>query len=299
MRQLTKHTTLYSEMIVADAIIHGDRERILGFNACETPLVLQLGSSDPIKLAKAVKLSQDYAYSEINLNCGCPSDRVQAGCFGAALMLNPQLVVDCFLALSEMSQVPVTIKHRIGIDYNYDYDYLANFVDKIAKAGCKKFIIHARNAVLKGLSPKENREIPPLKYDYVYRIKQDFPELEIMINGGIKTVAEIDEHLVNIDSVMIGREAYYNPYLFAEFDAKYYGADKPLISRKEVALAMIPYMEQQLAKGLKLHHITRHMIGLYHCCRNAKFWRQQLTTEIIHNNSLGDYVKLVELVENI
>jgi tRNA-dihydrouridine synthase A len=297
MRQITRQTTLYSEMIVADAIIHGDRDKLLEFSAAETPLVLQLGGSDLLKLAKAAQLALPYAYSEINLNCGCPSDRVQAGSFGASLMREPGLVCDCLAAIQEVVPIPVTIKHRIGLDYAYDYDYLAKFVAAISSHGVRKFIVHARNAVLKGLSPKENREIPPLQYDFVYRLKEDFPELEIMINGGIKTLSEIDEHLTHVDSVMLGREAYYNPYLFATVDQCYYGADAEPLTRKQIAIAMLDYLQAILEQGGKLHRVTRHMIGLYHGCKHAKLWRQQLTTNIIKSNSLADYIKLVDYME--
>lgn len=297
MRQLTKKTTLYSEMVVADAIIHGDRDKLLEYNSAEHPLVLQLGGSNPAKLQQAAIIARDYGYDEINLNCGCPSDRVQAGCFGAALMNDATLVAECYTALQSVSNVPVTIKHRIGLDYDYNYDFVADFVATVAKAGCRKFIVHARNAVLKGLSPKENRDIPPLKYDYVYRLKQDFPDLEIMINGGIKTHAEINEHLQHIDSVMLGREAYYNPYLFAEVDQRYYGINTITPTRREVAEGMVSYLQAALDQGIRLHHITRHMIGLYHGCKKAKLWRQQLTTQIIKSNSLDEYIQLVAEME--
>lgn len=298
MRQLTKHTTLYSEMVVADAIIHGERDKLLEYNSAEHPLVLQLGGSNPAKLVAAASIAHDYGYDEINLNCGCPSDRVQAGCFGAALMKDAQLVGECFAALQEVSAVPVTIKHRIGLDYAYDYDFVANFVNTVAGFGCRKFIVHARNAVLKGLSPKENRTIPPLNYDYVYRLKKDFPALSIMINGGISTLSEIDQHLQQVDSVMLGREAYYNPYLFAEVDRRYYGLDSLApVTRRQVATVMIPYLEEALSTGIRLHHITRHMIGLYYGCKKAKLWRQQLTTQIIQSNSLAEYIQLVAEME--
>lgn len=293
MRKLTKHTTLYSEMVVADAIIHGDRDKLLEYNSCEHPLVLQLGGSNPDKLASAAIIARDYGYDEVNLNCGCPSDRVQSGSFGACLMKDAALVGECFTALQETSPQPVTIKHRIGLDYEYNYDFVARFVDTIAGYGCRKFIVHARNAVLKGLSPKENRTIPPLNHDYVYRLKKDFPALTIMINGGIATISEIDQHLQQVDSVMLGREAYYNPYLFAEVDQRYYHAQSQKVTRKEVALGMVSYLEKALNKGVRLHHITRHMIGLYHGCKKAKLWRQQLTTQIIRSNSLAEYIQLV------
>lgn len=294
MRQITKHTTLYTEMVVADAAIHGERDKLLGFSDCEQPLVLQLGGSDPSKLVNAAKISYDYGYREINLNCGCPSDKVQSGSFGACLMREPQLVADCVKALQDALAIPITVKHRIGLDYDYNYDYLVDFVGQIAAVGCTHFVVHARNAILKGLTPKANRDIPPLRYDFVYRLKQDFPELEIMINGGIKTKAEIDEHFTQVNGVMLGREAYYNPYLFADFDRLYYGTNSEPVTRKQVAVAMIPYLEQIAARGGRLHHATRHMIGLYHGQPRAKFWRQRLTTHITQTNSLQDYIDLVE-----
>lgn len=294
MRQISQYTTLYTEMIVADAIMHGERDRLLTFNEVEHPLVLQLGGSDPTKLAQAGKIAKEYGYREINLNCGCPSDRVQSGSFGACLMRDPQLVADCVKALQDSTQLPITVKHRIGIDYDYHYDLLANFVKHIDSANCKKIIVHARNAVLKGLSPKQNREIPPLRYDFVYKLKQDFPNMEVMINGGIKTIEEINAHLSQIDSVMIGREAYYNPYLFAEFDNLFYNENKPIKTRLEIATAMIPYLQNIVKNNGKLHHTTRHMIGLYQGCPKAKLWRQSLTTKIIHSNSINDYIALLD-----
>lgn len=294
MRQISQHTTLYTEMIVADAIIHGERDRLLTFNHIEHPLVLQLGGSDPNKLAQAGKIAKEYGYREINLNCGCPSDRVQSGSFGACLMREPRLVADCVMALQDSTQLPITVKHRIGIDYDYNYDSLANFVDHMNNADCKKIIVHARNAVLKGLSPKQNREIPPLRYDFVYKLKQDFSNMEVMINGGIKTIEEINTHLSQIDSVMIGREAYYNPYLFAEFDNLFYNEQKPIKTRLEIATAMIPYLQNIVNNHGKLHHTTRHMIGLYQGCPKAKLWRQSLTTKIIHSNSINDYIELLD-----
>lgn len=297
MRQISQHATLYTEMVVADAIIHGNRERLLAFDPSEQPLVLQLGGSETTKLAQVSKIAYDYGYREINLNCGCPSERVQSGSFGACLMREPDLVADCVKAMQDAVGIPITVKHRIGLDYDYNYDYLAEFVSKISAAGSTKIIVHARTAVLKGLSPKDNRQIPPLRYDLVYQLKQDFPELNIMINGGIKTINEIDQHLQHIDSVMLGREAYYNPYLFADFDARYYQATTPIKTRKEIALAMLPYLKQLLAQGSKLHNATRHMLGLYHGCANAKVWRQQLTTQLIKTNDLNDYLKLLEYMQ--
>lgn len=297
MRKITKHSELYTEMIVADAILHGNLERLLGFNKAELPLILQLGGSDPQKLAQASRMALEYGYTGINLNVGCPSDRVKSGNFGACLMQDSQLVASCIKAMQDAVDIPVSIKHRTGLDYNYDYDYLHDFVDVVAATGCKHFIIHARNAILSGLSPKQNREIPPLRYDFAYQLKKDFPNLEIVINGGIKTVDQIQEHLVHVDGVMLGREAYYNPYIFANFDQLFFAANSQEVavvhSREEVAHSMIPYLEQCVKNDIYLHHITRHMIGLYHGCPNAKIWRYNLTNEMIKTNDILTYTNLL------
>ena len=297
MRHITRKTSLYTEMIVADAIIHGNTDHLLSFDNKEQPLIVQLGGSDPAKLVLAAKKCRDYGYQEINLNIGCPSERVQSGSFGACLMREPELVADCLQAIQNTVAIPVSIKHRIGLDYEYNYAYLQQFVSILQEAGCEKFIVHARNAVLKGLSPKENREVPPLRYDFVYQLKKDFPNLTIQINGGIKTNQEISTHLNHVDGVMIGREAYYNPFLLADFDERYFGLAPSVITRKNVAISMLPYLEKILQKNGKLHHATRHMIGLYYATRQAKLWRQTLTTKIIQTNSLDDYYNLIEQMD--
>ncbi|MBY0243049.1 MAG: tRNA dihydrouridine(20/20a) synthase DusA [Burkholderiaceae bacterium] len=280
-REITKHTWLYTEMVTTGALVYGDVERHLRFNDEEHPVALQLGGSDPADLAISAKLGQQWGYDEINLNCGCPSERVQRGAFGACLMAEPQLVADCVKAMRDAVTIDVTVKHRIGIDKTESYDFVRDFVGTVADAGCRTFIVHARNAILKGLSPKENREIPPLKYDFAYKLKQDFPDFEILINGGIKTEAEIDEHLKHVDGVMLGREAYHNPYLMASFDQRYYGSDAPVKTRAEVLAAMVPYIQAQLAKegarGLKMNSITRHMLGLMQGLPGAKQFRQTLS----------------------
>lgn len=284
-RQITRHTWLYTEMVTTGALLYGDVARHLDFNDEEHPVALQLGGSEPADLAKSAKLGEQWGYDEINLNCGCPSERVQKGAFGACLMAEPQLVADCVKAMRDAVAIDVTVKHRIGIDQVESYDFVRDFVGTIAEAGCQTFIVHARNAILKGLSPKENREIPPLKPDYAYRLKRDFPQLEIIINGGIKTLEEIDAHLRHVDGVMIGREAYHNPYLMAAFDARYYGDDAPVKSRAEVLQAMQPYIREQLARfgksesggGLKLNSITRHMLGLMAGMPGARAFRQTLS----------------------
>ena len=279
-------------MVTTGALIHGDVARHLDFNQEEHPVALQLGGSDPGDLAKSAKLGEEWGYNEINLNCGCPSERVQKGAFGACLMAEPNLVADCVKAMCDVVSIPVTVKHRIGIDQIETYGFVRDFVGVIADAGCKTFIVHARNAILKGLSPKENREIPVLKYDFVYQLKREFPDLEIIINGAIKTEAEIDLHLQRVDGVMLGRVAYHDPYLMAGFDARYYAdfeTPQPVKSRKQILEAMIPYIQQQLALygkngsnhpnggGLKLNSITRHMLGLATGMNGARIFRQTLS----------------------
>jgi tRNA-dihydrouridine synthase A len=280
-REISKHTWLYTEMVTTGALVYGDVERHLRFNEEEHPVALQLGGSDPADLATSARLGEKWGYDEINLNCGCPSERVQKGAFGACLMAEPQLVADCVKAMRDAVQIDVTVKHRIGIDKTESYDFVRDFVGTVAEAGCTTFIVHARNAILKGLSPKENREIPPLKYDFAYRLKKDFPDFEIIINGGIKTEAEIDEHLKHLDGVMLGREAYHNPFVMANFDQRYYGDSTEPKTREQVLEAMIPYIQAELARygalGLKLNSITRHMLGLMTGLPGARAFRQVLS----------------------
>lgn len=280
-REISQHTWLYTEMVTTGALVYGDVERHLRFNEAEHPVALQLGGSDPADLATSAKLGQQWGYDEINLNCGCPSERVQKGAFGACLMLEPQLVADCVKAMRDAVTIDVTVKHRIGIDKEESYDFVRDFVGTIAEAGCNTFIVHARNAVLKGLSPKENREIPPLRYDVAYQLKRDFPQLEILINGGIKTEAEIDLHLQHVDGVMLGREAYHNPFVMANFDQRYYGDTRAPKTREQVIEAMIPYIQSQLdlygQYGLKLNSLTRHMLGLMQGLPGARGFRQTLS----------------------
>ena len=274
-RLISPHAWLYTEMVTTGALLHGDVARHLAFNEEEQPVVLQLGGSEPDDLAKAAKLGADYGYAEINLNCGCPSDRVQKGRFGACLMAEPDLVAQCVASMGEATSVPVTVKCRIGIDDSEDYEFLDTFVSKVAAAGCKTFIVHARKAWLKGLSPKENREIPPLKYEIVDRLKQAYPQLEIHLNGGIKTLAQLDTALTSVDGVMIGREAYQNPYSLAEMEAHLFGT--PLPDRAEIALAMIPYIEKaRETYGASIHNVTRHMLGLWNGLPGARRTRQLL-----------------------
>ena len=264
-RLISRHTWLYSEMVTTGALLHGDVKRHLRFDPSEQPIALQLGGSEPADLAQCAKLAQAWGYNEVNLNVGCPSERVQRGAFGACLMKESALVADGVRAMRDQCDLPVTVKHRIGVDQEESYDFLAEFVGTVAEAGCSTFIVHARNAILKGLSPKENREIPPLKYDYVYRLKQDNPQLEILINGGIKTWAEVDTHLQHVDGVMIGREAYHNPWLFFGADARYYPEFFPAASapsREGVLAQLVPYVEAHLAEGGKVRDIARHVLGL-------------------------------------
>ncbi len=276
-RLITRDTWLYTEMVTTGALIHGDVGRHLRFDESEHPLALQLGGSEPSELAQCAKLAESWGYDEVNLNVGCPSERVQKGAFGACLMAEADLVADCVKAMRDAVSIDVTVKHRIGIDQIENYAFLADFVDTVAAAGCSTFIVHARNAILKGLSPKENREIPPLKYDYVYRLKAERPDLEILLNGGVKTLEEIDTHLAQVDGVMVGREAYHNPWLMASWDARYYGREPSGLSRRDVAIAMMPYIERHLAEGHRLRNIARHILGLFQGVPGARHWRRMLS----------------------
>ena len=278
-RQLSKHTRLYTEMVTTGALIHGDQPRHLDFNTEEHPVALQLGGSEPADLATCAKLGTQWGYDEINLNCGCPSERVQRGSFGACLMAEPKLVADCVKAMVDAVSLPVTVKHRIGIDKVESYDFVRDFVGTVSGAGCDVFIVHARNAILKGLSPKQNREVPPLKHDFVYRLKQDFPHLTFVINGGIKTSAEIHEHLAHVDGVMLGREAYQNPYWMATFDHDFFEADTKIISREAVEAALAIYVAKQSLSDVPRHSIMRHTLGLYRGLPGARAWRRSMSQQ--------------------
>ena len=274
-RLLSRHALLYTEMVTTGALVHGDVARHLRFNAQEHPVALQLGGSEPADLAHSAKLGEQWGYDEINLNCGCPSERVQRGAFGACLMAEPQLVADCVKAMVDVVSVPVTVKHRIGIDKLDSYDFVCDFVGTVSQAGCNTFIVHARSAWLKGLSPKENREVPPLRYAMVHKLKQDFPNLTIAINGGITTNAQIAEQLQQLDGVMVGREAYHNPWLLASWDAEFFGAAPSTLSREDVEAQMCDYMARQLADhGTPWSAIARHMLGLRHGLPGSRRWRQ-------------------------
>lgn len=274
-RLLSRHTLLYTEMVTTGALIHGDVERHLRYNAEEHPVALQLGGSEPADLAHCARLGEQWGYDEINLNCGCPSERVQRGAFGACLMNEPQLVADCVKAMVDVVQVPVTVKHRIGIDKDESYGFVRDFIGTVAAAGCKVFIVHARNAWLKGLSPKENREVPPLRYAVVHQLKRDFPHLTIAINGGIQTDDVVHEQLDHLDGVMVGREAYHNPWWLARWDALYYGAPESTLTREDVEAAMVAYMAREAAAhGTPWASIARHMLGLRHGLAGSRRWRQ-------------------------
>jgi tRNA-dihydrouridine synthase A len=274
-RLLSKHTLLYTEMVTTGALTHGSVQRHLRFNAEEHPVALQLGGSDAADLAAAARLGEQWGYDEINLNCGCPSDRVQRGAFGACLMAEPQTVADGVKAMVDAVSIPVTVKHRIGIDRIESYDFVRDFVGTVSEAGCSVFLVHARNAWLDGLSPKENREIPPLRYELAHRLKQDFPQLTFGINGGFTTNAQIAAHLSEVDGVMVGREAYHNPWLLTTWDEAFFGAAPSTLSREAVEEQMVTYMERAfLEDGCPWYAIARHMLGLRHGLRGARRWRQ-------------------------
>ena len=284
-RLLSQKTLLYSEMVTTGAILHGDRERLLGFNPVEKPLVLQIGGSDPEDLAASARIGQDYGYDEINLNVGCPSDRVQKGRFGACLMLEPGTVAEGVRAMRESVTIPVTVKTRLGVDEHDSYEELVAFIGEVAEAGCETFIIHARKAWLKGLSPRENREVPPLRYDMAARLKTDFPDLAFILNGGIETLEHAIEHLSQFDGVMLGRAAYHDPYLLADVDRRVFGVDRDPPSREAVVEAMLPYIASVVAEGQRLHGITRHMLGLFHGQHGGRIWRRRLGEAAIRPNA--------------
>ena len=285
-RLLTKNAVLYTEMVTTGALIHGDRKRFLAYNPQEHPLALQLGGSNARDLAECARIAQDWGFDEVNLNCGCPSDRVQNNMIGACLMAEPNLVADCLATMQNAVTIPVTVKHRIGIDDMDDYEGLSDFVRTLAATGCKTFIVHARKAWLKGLSPKENREIPPLQYDKVVQLKRDFPELEIIINGGITTLEQCENLLDSVDGVMLGREIYSNPYLLAAVDNRLYGTHKPLATREEIMAQFMVYCEEQIAQGVRLNHLTRHILGLYQGLPGARRFRRVISEEA-HKTGAG------------
>ena len=274
-RLLAPHARLYTEMVHANAVVLGDRERLLGFDPVEHPLALQLGGSEPAVLAQAARIGQDWGYDEVNLNCGCPSDRVQAGRFGACLMREPALVAECVAAMVAAVDIPVTVKCRLGVDDDHQYARFLAFVDTVAAAGCRTFVVHARNAWLQGLSPKENREVPPLRYDWAWQLKRERPGLEILVNGGIATVEQAQAQLAHSDGVMIGRVAYHDPYELHRMDVALFGG--VLRERAELLRALQPYIQAQLERGLALKHISRHVLGLFHGQPGGRAFRQVLS----------------------
>ena len=291
LRLISHHALLYTEMITTGAILHGDTDYHLAFDQAEHPVALQLGGSDPSALAACAKIAAQYGYDEINLNCGCPSDRVQKGRFGACLMKEPELVAQCISAMKDAVDLPVSLKHRIGVDNQTSHAELEKFVGLNKEAGCDAFIVHARNALLQGLSPKDNRCIPPLIYDSVYRLKCSFPDSEFIINGGIESIEQIKTQLEHVDGAMLGREAYHNPYLLVDVDALFYGQTKTASTRLEILEQMLPFVEQALANGARLHHLTRHILGLFHGQPGARKFRR-LISEKAHRDDAGIEVLL-------
>jgi tRNA-dihydrouridine synthase A len=304
-RLLTQRTRLYTEMVTTGALIHGDVKRHLQFNEQENPLALQLGGSEPADLAQCAKLGEQWGYDEINLNCGCPSERVQRGSFGACLMNEPQLVRDCVKAMVDVVSVPVTVKHRIGIDKAESYEFVRDFVGTVAEGGCNVFIVHARNAWLKGLSPKENREVPPLRYEMVHQLKRDFPQLTIVLNGGVTTTAQVHEQLKHIDGVMIGREAYHHPWWMSEWDEEFFASLTPspvltgegrgegaVLVREQIEQSLIPYLQKEVNNGLHLHTMTRHLLGLWNGEPGGRKWRQVLSDNKLRDLSVSEVFEL-------
>lgn len=289
IRHITRYTLLYTEMVHTGAILRGKRDDILRFHDAEHPVALQLGGDDPVALAQCAVIAEQLGYDEVNLNVGCPSDRVSSGCFGASLMARPERVAEGVAAMRDAVSIPVTVKHRVGIDDLDTYEHMLHFVDVVASAGADRFSVHARKAWLQGLSPKENRTVPPLRYPDVYRLKAERPHLSIEINGGIRTLDAAADHLERVDAVMIGRAAYDDPFLFAEADARFFGADAAPPSRHEVVARMLPYIEAELSAGNRLHRISRHMLGLFAGQRGAKRWKRHIS-ENAHRAGAGPEV---------
>lgn len=277
LRLISRHALLYTEMITTGALIYGDRQRFLPFHDAEHPVAIQLGGSDPADLASCARMAEDAGYDEVNLNVGCPSDRVKSGMFGACLMAKPELVAECVQSMQAATRLPVTVKHRIGIDENDSIEELFKFVETVAAAGCKTFIVHARKAWLNGLSPKQNRDIPPLRYEAVHLLKQSMPDLQIIINGGINELDQAQQQLQYVDGVMMGREVYHNPYILAGVDQRFYNEAAANLSRFDIIEAFFPYVEHELKKGTRLHSMTRHILGLFNGMPGAKKWRRYLS----------------------
>jgi len=290
-RLMSKDAQLWTEMVTAKAIIHGDKNRLLDYDAQEHPLVLQLGGSDPKEMAIAAKVGQDWGYDEININVGCPSDRVQSGSFGACLMQTPDTVAQCIESMGEVVDIPLSVKSRIGVDDMENYEELTNFINIVSKAGCQNFVVHARKAWLKGLSPKENRTVPPLNYDWVYQLKRDFSELTIGINGGIMSLAEVSDHLEFVDNAMLGRAAYHQPYILAGVDQALYQKKHPVITREEVLLDFIEYMKIQHTNSVPIRSMTRHILGLYHAQPNAKKFKRLLSGKVVEIGHLYEWLE--------
>jgi tRNA-dihydrouridine synthase A len=288
---MSKQTQLWTEMVTAKAIIHGDKNRLLDYDASEHPLVLQLGGSDASEMAIAAKIGQDWGYDEININVGCPSNRVQSGSFGACLMQTPHIVAQCIESMGEVVDIPLSVKSRIGVDDMQSYAELADFIKIVSQAGCQNFVIHARKAWLKGLSPKENRTVPPLNYDWVYQLKQDFPKLNIGINGGITSIEDAKNHLNYVDSAMLGRAIYHQPYLLAEVDKNIYQQNVDIISREQVLLDFIEYMQIQQDEDVPIRSMTRHILGLYHAQPNSKKFKRLLSGKVVEMKHLYKWIE--------
>jgi len=289
-RLLAPSALLYTEMVTSGAILHGDRDRLLGFGSDEHPLALQLGGSDPADLARCAQIADEFGYDEVNLNVGCPSDRVQRGRFGACLMQEPDLVGDCVAAMRDAVSLPVTVKTRLGVDHHDSYDWFSGFVARVAESGCRVFIVHARKAWLSGLSPKENREVPELRYEWVYRLKREYPELTVVLNGGISSTAEVVEHLDHVDGVMLGRAAYHNPWILAQADVRLFGEGTPEQTRNQVIEKLLPFVELELAAGVPLNRVTRHILGLFHGQPGARAWRRYLSTHSFRKDVCADII---------
>ena len=293
-RLLSTCTQLYTEMIISKAILRGDKNRLLDYNSSEHPLVLQLGGSDPKEMAQCAHIAKQWGYDEVNINVGCPSDRVLSGSFGACLMKEPDLVASCVESMIDASDIPVSVKSRIGIDDMESYNRLSDFVARIHKKGCQHFIIHARKAWLQGLSPKENRTIPPLKYPWVYQLKRDFPQLKITLNGGVTECNEVIKHLDHVDGVMLGRAIYHQPYLLADIDSKVFGKKGIFRTREQALVDYMTYIKNQLKQGVPIRAMTRHILGLYHGQNNAKFFRRLLSGKTVELSHLDEWLEFIK-----
>jgi tRNA-dihydrouridine synthase A len=297
LRQISTQMYLYTEMVTTGAILRGDKNRHLDFDGMEHPIALQLGGSDPKALAECAKIAEDWGYDEVNLNVGCPSDRVQSGMFGACLMFKPALVAECVSAMKSAVSIPVTVKTRLGVDESDSWEFLEEFITVVKEAGCYEFIVHARKAWLKGLSPKENRTVPPLDYEKVYRVKEKWPELEISINGGFRDLDEVEQQLKFVDGVMIGREAYENPYKMIDIDNRFYGLNETIKTRREVLESMLPFIEKEMKCGHPMNRLTRHMLGLYHGVPGGRYFRRTLTEGVAKGG--GDMAFIKKLISEL